>query len=280
MLSELWVFLRNGLPLWNISFTEEETSEMRLDQTLISGLLTASSNFTQEALGGKLKDLIMENELLHQYPILQNRASFAVLVNKSVDIEQLDGILEKCNQKIISEFQKVTNLEELMDETDVDFQLVFQRVSPPIFEDLILNLKVFIKYQEKIHGNAFDHSQIIFLKKIPELAPILNSNKLGLIMRDITTRKTHLFQNYANLDPEMMDEIESLVKNIEKSDLIFNMANLSQYVSFANFGTLGMGMFLIHQNLFVIIGKIDPEKENKFDKLVKEIKKKLETFIN
>ncbi|OLS24479.1 MAG: hypothetical protein HeimC3_19090 [Candidatus Heimdallarchaeota archaeon LC_3] len=279
MISEIWFFIRSGLPLWNSRLDITESSEFRLDQTLISGLLTASSNFTQEILGGKLKDLIMENELLHQYPVMNNKASFAVLIHKEVDIDQLDKILENVNKILSGEFMKESKGQEI-DEMDIDFQRIFQKVSPPIFKKLVIDLNIFKEYQEKIHGDSFDHSQIIFLQKIPELASFLNTNKLSLIMRDITTRKTHLFQNYGNFNPDLMDQIENLITSFEKLDILFNQANLVQDISYLNLGKILISMFMIHQNFFIIIGMSEGDKTDKYEKQIRELKKKLETFIS
>ncbi len=279
MISEIWFFIRNGLPLWNSRLDINETSEFKLDQTLISGLLTASSNFTQEALGGKLKDLIMENELLHQYPVLQNKASFAVLINNEVDIDQLDKILENVNTALSDEFLKESQGQEI-DEMDVDFQLIFQKISPPILNKLITDLNIFKEYQEKIHGDSFDHAQIIFLQKIPELASFLTTNKHSLIMRDITTRKTHLTQNYGNFNPDLMDQIEILIKSFEKLEILFNQANLVQDISYFNLGQVILSLFMIHQNFFIIIGFSEGDKHERYENIIKDLKKKLETFIS
>lgn len=280
MIVEIWLFLLNGIPVWNIRLDNNEKTS-KIDNALISGLLTATSSFADEALGsGQIKDLVLKDQILHQYPILDKNAMLAVLIDNRVDIEKLDRILEKANAKMLLTIANDKKTSKQLAGTDVDAQITFQTLLEPVFEQMINDLKIYNEYLIRINSNEFDSKQVILLKKIPEIIPFLSDNSLSLVMNDVITKKTHFTQNYANLQREYINELDEVLQKFESSELLFNQAQLVRYLSYLVFGEIAVAMFVLNRNLFIVIGKIQPEKLNKFEKLVLDVKKRIEVLIS
>ena len=275
MITEIWLFLLNGIPVWNARLDNGDKAS-KIDNALISGLLTATSSFADEALGsGQIKDLVLRDQILHQFPILDKNAMLAVLIDSRVDIEKLDRILEKTNEKMLLAITNAKKSPRQLVETDVNTQITFQELLEPMFQQMINDLKIYNEYLIRINSNEFDSKQIILLQKIPEIIPFLSENALSLRMNDIITKKTHFTQNYANIRREFLNELEELLKKFEESELLFNQAQLVRYISYLFFGEIAVAMFMLNRNLFIVVGKIQPEKYNKFEKVVQEVKKRI-----
>ena len=275
MITEIWLFLLNGIPVWNARLDNGDKAS-KIDNALISGLLTATSSFADEALGsGQIKDLVLRDQILHQFPILDKNAMLAVLIDSRVDIEKLDRILEKTNEKMLLAITNAKKSPKQLVETDVNTQITFQELLEPMFQQMINDLKIYNEYLIRINSNEFDSKQIILLQKIPEIIPFLSENALSLRMNDIITKKTHFTQNYANIRREFLNELDELLKKFEESELLFNQAQLVRYISYLFFGEIAVAMFMLNRNLFIVVGKIQPEKYNKFEKVVQEVKKRI-----
>ena len=275
MITEIWLFLLNGIPVWNARLDNGDKAS-KIDNALISGLLTATSSLDDEALGsGQIKDLVLRDQILHQFPILDKNAMLAVLIDSRVDIEKLDRILEKTNEKMLLAITNAKKSPKQLVETDVNKQITFQELLEPMFQQMINDLKIYNEYLIRINSNEFDSKQVILLQKIPEIIPFLSENALSLRMNDIITKKTHFTQNYANIRREFLNELEELLKKFEESELLFNQAQLVRYISYLFFGEIAVAMFMLNRNLFIVVGKIQPEKYNKFEKVVQEVKKRI-----
>ena len=176
MITEIWLFLLNGIPVWNARLDNGDKAS-KIDNALISGLLTATSSFADEALGsGQIKDLVLRDQILHQFPILDKNAMLAVLIDSRVDIEKLDRILEKTNEKMLLAITNAKKSPKQLVETDVNTQITFQELLEPMYQQMINDLKIYNEYLIRINSNEFDSKQIILLQKIPEIIPFLSQN--------------------------------------------------------------------------------------------------------
>ena len=273
MISEIWLFLPNGIPLWNAQL---DASGSKIDNSLISGLLTATSSFADEALGGKkLQDLLLENHLLHQQPALNFHARFAVLIDKRVDIDKVDKILKKCDDRLLDGLEKAHFDIEKLDTLGVDFQVIFQRVASKILEQFTEDLNVFREYLSQIYSDSFDKIQLMYLQRIPEIIPFLVKEQLSLSMYDIASKKVHFSHKDPGFSPRMYEQLDALIRKFVDLELLFNSAQLVTYISYFILGGLSIAMYAMHRNLFVMVGYNEPDKFNRYERLAKDVQKRI-----
>ncbi|MHA2365008.1 MAG: hypothetical protein ACXAC7_13710 [Candidatus Hodarchaeales archaeon] len=280
MIFECWFLQFSGLPLWSRQFGQVKH---KLDPALIAGLLTATKSFADLTMGSELQDLVLENDRLHSYPVLNNFATFTVHCDLRIELDQIDQILEKTHQKLreaaTAEDIEVNALES------ASFQTLqkFIKLSQPVLEDLadeLIALKnmLFVIYDE----GEFDQEQLTLLKEVPSIVPFLVDNECSLTIRDLSTQKIHFQQLYSQMDTKKANKIYEILNQMMYLD--FMDADLTSSPGFIIIGGTATAIFKIKKvehNLFITIkDNIDLDQFNQFRKLVHEVKKRVLGFYH
>lgn len=278
MIHEIWLFMSGtGLPLWSKQFGRVKNT---LDPTLIAGLLTAIKGFSAQAIGSDLKDLVLEEDKLHNY-LVSDQVLFTVHIDQRVPVEKIDTLLAKTRIELIDVAQSaelpLVDIERL---SFKNFQKLVKIITP-VLEKLAQNIdqlrnEMLIIYDE----SKFDPTQLAFLSKIPEIVPLLTKNQVSLTVKDLKTKKIHFQHQYsseiqfdkANTFSELFNYIESqkyFLDDLEKNPSIIFISNTA------------ISMFKIPQiDNIIIITKDHSELDDlaNFRKNVFELKKKILDF--
>src|SRR3989304_5898001 len=100
MIYQIWLFLKDGLPLWSRMLAAGDHSE----EGLVTGVLGATSMLTKEALGMDLQDLIMKGRVLHKFEILRGNAYAAIYMDERVPKERINAFLVEADRTLIQKF--------------------------------------------------------------------------------------------------------------------------------------------------------------------------------
>ena len=215
MIHEIWLFLSGtGLPLWSKQFGRVKHT---LDPTLIAGLLTAIKGFSTQAIGSDLKDIVLEEDKLHNY-LVSERILFTVHLDKRVPIEKVDRLLNEAKQELLEIGSDAgLPLQEIERLSFKNFQKLVQIITPTLERLAVkvasLRNELLIIHDEK----SFDSAQLTLLSKIPELVPLLTKHHVSLSVKDLKTNKIH-FQQTSELEYDKSTSILEVMNYLEHQD--------------------------------------------------------------
>lgn len=276
MIHEIWLFLSGtGLPLWSKQFGRVKNT---LDPTLIAGLLTAIKGFSNQAIGSDLKDIVLEEDRLHNF-LVSDKVLFTIHIDERVPIDKVDQLLNETKNELLKISSEAgLSLLDIEKLSFKNFQKLVELITPTL-EKLALKIdnlrnELLIIHDEK----SFNLAQLTFLSKIPELVPQLTKHHLSLTVKDLKTNKIH-FQQTSEVEYNKSTSILEVMNYFEHQD--FFLKDLETIPSLIFISNAVVSAFKIPQvdNLILIFkDHIDVDDLPQFRKLIVDFKKKITDF--
>ena len=249
MISKIWFYLSNGLPLWSRTINKSSP----INEDLVSGILTAATTFAGEALGSELRDLLLKDKILHQYEMLKNNARVAILMDERVSQDKIDLLLKEADKILLARFS-------LLDiKLEQHSNLVIAQKTKPliagIMDGVATQLLIFNQYYEQLYNTTKDDNRPRFIEKLDSLLPYMMRHNLNTMIHDIETKKIYFEYKFTNINKELQNDLLKMLKPFEESYTLFSEANLLNEIAYILVGSLEVAQFCIANYVFTIFAR-------------------------
>ncbi|MHA1984400.1 MAG: hypothetical protein ACW967_08600 [Candidatus Hodarchaeales archaeon] len=275
MIYGIWAFLLNGIPLWSESI---DVAGETIDEALVSGLLSATTSFSTVALGGELKNIVVQGKTLHQVNICQNYAKIAILLDERVAAEKIDIFFIEAD-KIIVKKLKEQGIIDFKEIEKLDLELDIKPILTTVLEGTVTQLKLFNTYLKQLYEEDDEEFEILF-DKIYKIIPFLINQNLNIIIQESESKRILFNHRYTDIGIETQREIIKSLTPYQEPNILYSDANLNNESLYLILDRISVAHFTHSNYLLTIFAQLSIKSFIFFMKITDNCKAKLITFLS